>query len=336
MDLLVEVTRGERVESVHYGHIAVVGAQGKLLHHLGDPEVWVCMRSMAKPLQALPLILTGAAAAFGFGEEELALFCGSLNGQDFQVAVVMRVLDRLGLTPADLQCGVHAPSHRPTAAALTQAGQKPGPQHNNCAGKHAAMLALCVHHGWPRENYLDPAHPVQSLILDTIAQLTAVPRDLITVAVDGCGAPVFYVPLRQIAYAYARLADALSASPRSHLQEAMATLIAAGLRHPRLIAGDGRICTDLMQALPGQVFAKTGAEGGYALALTATGRGVAIKSADGHTRGLNPTIVDTLSQLGVLPPEAAAALTAYHQPLIKNHRKQTVGAVRPVFRLLAD
>ena len=155
--LLVEVTRGDRVESSHYGDIAVADPQGNLVARVGDPETWVCLRSMAKPIQALPVITTGAAQAFGFGAEELALFSGSLNGQDFQVAIVAKVLARLGLTAAHLQCGVHAPSHRPTAQALVKAGQSPTTVHNNCAGKHAAMLALCVHHGWPVDEL--PGHP---------------------------------------------------------------------------------------------------------------------------------------------------------------------------------
>lgn len=333
-EILVKVTRGARVESVHYGHIAVVAREGRLVHHLGDPDLWVCLRSIAKPIQALPVVLTGAASAFGFGSEELALFCGSLSGQDFHVALVQKVLDRLGLTVDHLQCGIHLPSHRPTAQALAQAGLQPTPLHNNCAGKHAAMLALCVHHGWPLDNYPDPAHPVQQLILDTIAQVTAVPREQITVAIDGCGVPVFYVPLRQVAWAYAQLAAAAAESvPASELSAAMATLVQASLAHPRLVAGDGRICTDIMQALPGTVFAKTGAEGGYALALLDAGQGVAIKISDGHARGLNPTIIECLAQLGVLTPAAATALTRYHQPLIKNHRKEVVGEVKPVFNL---
>ncbi len=334
-ELLVEVTRGERVESCHYGHVAVAEAQGRLQAAVGDPETWVCLRSMAKPLQVLPLVTTGAAAAFSFGDEELALFSGSLNGQDFQVAIVQRVLARLGLGPEHLQCGVHAPSHRPTAQALAKAGEAPSPLHNNCAGKHTAMLALCVHHGWPVADYLDTNHPVQKLILATVAQVTEVPAEQITVAIDGCGAPVFYVPLRRIAQTYAKLAAAVQGRlTPGPLTDAMAAVVRACLAHPRLVAGDGRLCTDIMQALPGRVLAKTGAECGYALALVDQGLGVAVKIADGHARGLNPTVVETLAQLQVWTPEAAAALAAYHQPVIKNHRKQQVGQVRPAFRLL--
>ena len=332
--LLVEVTRGDRVESRHYGNIAVVDFQGNLVAGVGDPEIWVCLRSMAKPIQALPVITTGAAQAFGFGGEELALFSGSLNGQDFQVELVEKVLARLGLSAVNLLCGVHAPSHRPTAQAMAKAGQSATTLHNNCAGKHAAMLALCVHHGWPVDDYLNTRHPVQQLILQTIAEITEVPAAEITVAIDGCGAPVFYVPLARIALAYAKFAAAAAGTlPAGNLTDAMATLARACLANPRLIAGDGRLCTDIMQALPGRVLAKTGAEGGYALALINEGLGAAMKVSDGHARGLNPTAIETLAQLQVLTTEAAAALKGYHRPAIKNHRKELVGEVRPVFSL---
>jgi L-asparaginase II len=331
--VLVEVTRGDRVESVHYGHIAVVNNTGELIHQIGEADQWVCLRSMAKPVQALPLLLTGAARAFNFGAQELALCCGSLSGQDVHVALVEKILGSLGLTAAHLQCGIHAPSHRPSAQALVQQGLKPSALHNNCAGKHAAMLALCVHHGWPLENYLDTHHPVQQLILDTVAQVCTVPREEITVAIDGCGAPVFYVPLRQIARAYARFAKSISTPPGDALTDAMAILMEACLSHPRLIAGDERLCTDIMHALPGKVLAKTGAEGGYALALKESGLGIAVKISDGHPRGLNPTVIEVLAQLRGLTPEAASALTKYHHPAIKNHRQETVGLIRPVFKL---
>ncbi len=324
--VLVEVTRGPAVESRHRGQIAVMDAKGSLVKQVGDPEALVCMRSLAKPFQALALLATGASEAFAFGPEELALFSGSLSGQDFQTDLVARALERLGLTPDALQCGVHPPLHRATAQSLAKAGAKPTPLHNTCAGKHTAMLALCVHHQWPIENYLAVDHPVQHLILGTVARMVGVPREEIKVAIDGCGAPVFYVPLKNIALGYARLAAAQPGSPAG-------TLLAAILAHPRHIAGDGRLDTDVMLALPGAAFAKSGAEGGYALALTGGGLGVALKVEDGAARALNPTVVAVLEQLGVLTPGAREALAAYAQPRILNHRQEEVGRVGPVFSL---
>ncbi|MBI4795967.1 MAG: asparaginase [Deltaproteobacteria bacterium] len=324
--VLVEVTRGPAVESRHRGQIAVMDPKGALVKQVGDPEALVCMRSLAKPFQALALMFTGAAEAFGFGPEELALFSGSLSGQDFQADLVTRALARLGLPPDVLQCGVHPPLHRPSAQALSKAGAKPTPLHNTCAGKHTAMLALCVHHKWPIENYLAVDHPVQHLILGTVGRMVGLPREDIKVAIDGCGAPVFYVPLKNIALGYARLAAAQPGSPGGDL-------LAAILDHPRHIAGDGRLDTDVMLALPGMVFAKSGAEGGYALAVAERGLGVALKIEDGAARALNPTVVAVLEQLGVLTPTAREALASYAQPPILNHRKEEVGRIRPVFSL---
>jgi L-asparaginase II len=324
--VLVEVTRGSEVECRHRGEIAVVDRDGNLCFGLGDPKTLVCMRSLAKPFQALPLITTGAAEAFGFGPEELALMSGSLSGQDFQVDLVTRILARLDLTPAALQCGSHAPLHRPTAKALAQAGEKASALHHTCAGKHASMLALCVHHGWPVADYLNPAHPVQQLILKTVADMVGLKPGDIPVALDGCSAPVFYVPLANIARGFARLAAAAPDSPEG-------IIMAACLSHPRHIAGDDRLETTIMQALPGRVFAKTGAEGGFALALAEEGLGVALKVEDGASRALGPSIIEVLRQLGVLSAEAQTGLEPLWRPVIRNHRKQEVGVLRLAFTL---
>ncbi|MEJ2671313.1 MAG: asparaginase [Deltaproteobacteria bacterium] len=326
--VLIEVTRGPRVESCHRGQFVVIDAQGTLHHQLGDPETQVCLRSLAKPFQALPVLTTGAADAFGFGPQELALFSGSLSGQDFQVELIKQVLTRLKLTPEVLQCGTHPPLHRPSAQTLAQAGLKPSPLHHTCAGKHAAMLTLCVHHGWPLDTYLDPEHPVQLLILGAVARMVGVPPAQITVAIDGCGAPVFYVPLKNIALGYARLAAAQPDSPAG-------ILMAAILAHPKLIAGDGRLETTIMEALPDKIFAKSGSEGGYGLGLPERGLGVAFKIEDGAARALNPTVMAILEQLEMFPPGAAENLAKFRQPLILNHRKEEVGRVRPVFSLSA-
>jgi L-asparaginase II len=324
--VLVEVTRGPEVECRHRGEIAVADAAGAVRHRAGDPATLVCLRSLAKPFQALPLVTTGAAAAFGFGPEELALMSGSLSGQDFQVDLVTRILARLGLTPAVLQCGSHAPLHRPTAKALAQAGGKPTALHHTCAGKHASMLALCVHQGWPVEDYLNPSHPVQQLILRTVADMVGLGPADIPVAVDGCSAPVFYAPLRNIARGFARLAAAPPDSPEG-------IIMAACLKNPRHLAGDGRLETLIMQALPGRVLAKTGAEGGFALALAEEGLGVALKIEDGASRALGPAIIEVLQQLGMLTSEAREDLKAYGKPTLLNHQKKEVGQIRAVFNL---
>ncbi len=324
--VLVEVTRGPAAESRHRGQIVVIDAQGNVKHQIGDPEVWVCLRSLAKPFQALAVVTSGAAEAFGFKEAELALFSGSLSGQDFQTFLVTSCLERLGLKPEVLQCGTHPPLHKPTARALAQAGGKPSPLQHTCAGKHTAMLTLCVHHGWPIDDYLNPAHPVQQLILGHVARMVGVPKAQIPVAIDGCGAPVFYAPLKNIALGYARLAAAQPGSPAGTLMEAILT-------HPRHIAGDGRLETEAMQVLPGKLFAKSGSEGGYALSLIDGSLGVALKIEDGGIRAMDPSIVAILEQLGLMTPAAAEALAPFREPTILNHRKEEVGRISPAFSL---
>jgi len=322
---LVEVTRGDLIESVHRGHIAVADESGAILYHLGDPLFNLCLRSCAKPLQALPVIATGAADRYRLTPAELAVMCGSLNGQDFQVAAIRSILDKIGAAEGHLKCGIHQPSHRQTAQQLKEEGNTATPLHNNCAGKHAAMLALCAHHGWPFDGYISMKHPVQCLVRDTIASLSGFPARQIGTGIDGCGVPVFFLPLANLARAYARLT--------STSDPAISRLMDAALSHPEMIAGDERVCTDVMRALGKKVFAKTGAEGGYALSLMEKGWGIAIKIEDGSGRALSPAVVETLSQLGIAGGDELQRLQPYHRTPLYNHRKEMVGEVKPCFHL---
>ena len=208
----------------------------------------------------------------------------------------------------------------------SKSGEKPSPLHNNCAGKHVAMLTLCVYHGWPLEHYISPEHPVQQLILDTVSSLTEVPVGKIGTGIDGCGVPVFFLPLVSLARAYAKLT--------SRADPAICRLMEAVLSYPEMIAGDERICTDIMRTSGKRIFAKTGAEGGYAMSLMEKGWGVGIKIEDGNNRALYPVIVETLRQLQVLSREDEKSLEAYHHPLIVNHRKEIVGGIIAQFNLI--
>ena len=324
-EILVKVTRGNQIESIHRGHIVVANAEGEIIYHLGDPDFKICMRSCAKPIQALPVITTGAADRFSLTPAELAAMSGSLNGQDFQVNAIKSILSKIGLDERSLQCGVHRPSHRPTAKKLQEEGKKPSPLHNNCAGKHSAMLTLCIHHGWPLNNYTSKEHPVQQLILKTVSSMTDVPVEEIGIGIDGCGVPVFFLPLKNLARSYARLT--------STSDQATQQLMDAILSHPEMIAGDERICTDIMRLLGKKVFAKTGAEGGYAMSLMEKGWGIAIKIEDGNNRAMNPVVIDSLKQLKIVTEKEVDKLKTYHHPAIKNHRKEIVGSIETQFTL---
>jgi len=322
--VLVEVRRGPLVESRHRGCVAVVDAAGRLRSFLGDVRTPVFMRSMAKPIQALPVIETGAAERYDLTPQMLAAMCGSLNGEDAQAEVVAAILARVGLTEASLLCGLQRPGHRPTAQRLEKSGKPLSPVRHNCAGKHAAMLLLCRHHGWPTEDYPHPEHPVQRLILERLARLSRLSPSEVAIGIDGCGVPVFGVPLVNIALAYARLA--------ARGEPAVDRLMAACLEHPEMIGGEGRICTEAMRAAPG-VLAKTGAEGGYALAMSRQGLGVALKIEDGASRAVQAAVVEMLDQLGALDDAGRAALAKWRRQVVKSFRGEAVGEVAPVFRL---
>lgn len=331
---LLELRRGGLTESVHRGAVAVCDPSGKRLKGLGHPAMPSFLRSAAKPLQALPIITTGAAERFGLDDRDLACMCGSLNGEDFQVATVLAILGKAGLGPELLACGVHPPSHRPTAKALQQAGQKPQPVHNNCAGKHAAMLVLCAHLGYPTQGYTQPSHPVQALILKALAEMCAYPAEQIGIGIDGCGVPVFRLPLIALAGAYARLAAPAQAALPGPLVQAVERLMAACLAHPEMIAGTDRLCTRLMQAAPGRLLAKTGSEGTYALAIPQLKLGVAFQIEDGAARALAPVACNILHELDVLDHDTLAGVLAdLARPQIKNHRGEVVAELAPVFGL---
>jgi L-asparaginase II len=335
-EILIKVSRGGHAESFHRGSIAVVDREGTLLDYVGDPNFPTFLRSCAKPLQALPVVESGAADRFRFTPAELACMCGSLNGQDYQVQAVLSILGKVGLSEDHLVCGVHAPTHRPTARELEHEGKKPRPIHNNCAGKHAAMLALCVFYGWPTEGYPKPDHPVQQLILNKISEMTEVLQQEIRIGIDGCGVPVFALPLRNLALAFAKMAITLNpgGAAISDSASGIHRLMKAALAHPEMIAGDQRICTDIMRAVPGKVLAKTGAEGSYGLSLMGKGIGVAIKIEDGNTRALNPVVVEVLRQQGILQEEALERVRPYGPKVpLFNHRNERVGEIEPVFRL---
>ena len=207
METLVELTRGGLVEIRHRGVIAIVDSDGTVRRSIGDTEQYVFLRSSAKPLQVIPLIETGTADHFGFTERELAVMMASHNGEAFHVETVRSILDKIGLDEGALQCGVHAPGHKPTARELWRRGEKPTAVHNNCSGKHSGMLALAVRQGHPLDDYTSLDHPVQVQIRAAVADFVGLRPEQIEVAIDGCGVPVFGCPMWRAAHGYARLVD---------------------------------------------------------------------------------------------------------------------------------
>jgi len=319
----VEVMRGALVESRHRAAFAVVDPAGKVVLSGGDIARPVYARSSAKPLQALPLVESGAAAAFDLSDTELALACASHSGEPRHVAAVRAWLARLGLGEADLECGPQLPSHHATLIDFLRGGGEPDAVHNNCSGKHTGFLTLARHLGVPTRGYIRYEHPVQQRILGILEAMAGLDLGAAPRGIDGCGIPVIGIPLGNWALAFARLADPHDQpEPR---QAACARLRAAMTAEPFIVAGTGRYCTRLMEAAGGRVVAKGGAEGVYCAALPELGLGLAIKAEDGADRAAEITLGGILRRLGVLGAAEAALL----ETPIRNRAGLRVGEVRP-------
>ena len=324
--LTVEVTRGDMIESRHRVVCAVVRADGDSVHAWGDAEGIIYPRSAIKPLQALALIETGAADAFGLGPRELALASASHSATPEHVALVAGWLERIGLGPGDLECGGHEPLDKGAAKALARAGETPKSLHNNCSGKHAGFLTTALHRGEPTAGYVKPDHPVQQRLATILsemgdADLTSAPR-----GIDGCGIPVIGMPLSALALALARMAD--TKGLEANRREAANRILAAMTAHPWLVAGSGRFDTVAMEACKGTFVVKAGAEGVYGAVLPALGLGVALKIDDGAKRAAEVAMAAVLDHLGVLDEAAKTAMAAFLEASVLNAKGDTVGTMR--------
>lgn len=331
IDLDVVVTRSGEVESRHRVHAAIVDFDGNVLHAAHDPHVRTWWRSCAKPFQVLPFVRERGLERLGWGDDELALACASHGGEPEHVALAESMLASLGLEEGDLACGPHEPLASRGAKLLRESGRRVTRLHNNCSGKHAAMLARAVAHGWSTKGYERADHAVQQGALDSVAEWTGLSRSEIGVGIDGCGVTVFALPLDRMAYAYARFVRAArlhDAEPR-RIVRAMTT-------HPFLIGGSDRFDTALMQAFGGRVVCKVGAEGVHTLALVERGIGIAIKVEDGAPRAQYPAVIAALAALGEHPdaesprasgPGAPSPLREFVVKPIRNTRNEVVGAV---------
>jgi len=327
--VLVEVWRGDMVESAHRGAAAVVDATGALVASWGDVEQAVYPRSAVKPLQALALIETGAADAFKVSDEEIALACASHSAEPAHVTLAGSWLARIGLGPGDLECGAHPPRARQTAEALIVAGQAPLALHNNCSGKHSAMLTTARHMGEPTKGYVGADHPVQIRIRDLLGEMTGCDLAAAPAGTDGCSIPTYAAPLRNLARAMAWFAAPETLPPRRG--EAAARIARALNAHPFMIAGSGRFDTLMISRSDRAAIVKTGAEGVYMGAVPARGArrafGIALKIDDGATRASEVAMAGLLRYLEVLDDAAWARLQAIAQPRLRNWRGIETGAI---------
>ncbi|MBW8010158.1 MAG: asparaginase [Chloroflexi bacterium] len=338
---IFEVTRGETVESIHYGAAVVVDTSGSTIASIGSPQAVAFLRSTAKPMQTLPLFEAGGSSEFKMAQAEIALVCASQSGTDEHVAVLQSLHSKVGITEEHLMCGVHPPYHQPSADALLQRGEEPTPSRHNCSGKHTGMLALARLKGWPTEDYIQPDHPVQKAILNSFAEICDLTLDQVLCGTDGCSAPIFAVPLQNTALGFARLVDpsGLPVARAAACREITSAMIA----HPNMVAGPGRFDTHLMQVAGGSIVSKSGSEGYQGIGLMpgalepgSPALGIAVKISDGDPKGRASSAVslEILRQLGALSETQLKDLNEFG-PIkpIYNWRQLEVGEARPCFTL---
>ena len=336
---LVEVKRGSLTESRHRGHIVVVDPDGNIIASLGAPENVTYLRSSAKPFQAIPLLTSGAADRFDFTDREVALACGSHNGEPIHTELAAAMLKKIGLGIEALRCGAHEPYGAEAALELRMRGEQPNALHNNCSGKHVGMLAVALHLGASIDNYESPENPVQKAIVDVVSQFSGVAVTDMAIGVDGCTAPAFGMTMKAMALAYARLV-APPANFDKKIRDACERIVRVMSAYPELIGGTSqRLDTEIMRAAPRRLVSKVGAEGVYTAGIKPSeewphGFGIALKIEDGDDKRARPTVVvESLRQLGVLRDESLEAVAKYAFFPVKNQRDAVVGEISASFDL---
>ncbi len=337
---LVEISRGEIVESIHFGAFVVVDSSGQILAGEGNAEMMTYPRSSMKPLQALPILEMGVDEAYHLTDQEIAIMCASHAGTDLHVEVLKRLHEKIGIGEKDLACGVHMPGDADTRIAMIKAGEKPTPFRHNCSGKHTGMLAQARLRGLEMKDYLDPQHPVQVTIRETIADMVEMAPDAMPIGIDGCSAPVYGIPLKNMALGIAKMADPSGLGEVR--EEACQKITAAMMKHPVMVAGPDKFDTDLMKAAEGKVFSKGGAEGYQvwgvmpgSMGVDSPGLGIAIKISDGDPQGRARMCVSLaiLKALGVLNDSEMEQLIPEGRIAVRNWRGLDTGEIRPSFTL---
>ncbi len=318
----VVITRGGTVESRHRVHAAVVDATGTLLEAARDPHTDTWWRSCAKPFQVMPLVRSGGMEQLGWGVSQLALACASHGGEPEHVSLAESMLAGIGLEEGDLACGAHEPLSARGARLLRDSGDRLTRLHNNCSGKHAAMLARALLLGEPTAGYEQASHAVQRAAHDTVALWAGMSPAQLGVAVDGCGVTVFSLPLANMALSYARLAHA-----STHGDEPSRRIVQAMTSQPFLVGGSDRFDTRLMEAVGGNVVCKVGAEGVHTFAIIDRGLGFALKVEDGSQRAQFVAVLALLAEYDGLPLPLPESLRDVAVRVVRNTRGEQVGEV---------
>jgi len=324
VDLDVVAVRGATVESRHRVHAVVVDHTANMRLVAGDPELVTFWRSCAKPFQVMPWVASEGYAALGWGDDELALACASHGGEPEHIAVAKKMLADADLDEGDLACGVHEPLSRRGVRLAERSGDALSRLHNNCSGKHAAMLAFARHNKWSLLGYEKRGHPVQRAMLNSVAEWSGVDEHRIPQAVDGCAAVTFALPLTAMALAFARLGRSFRNG-----DEIPARIVASMLARPFLVGGTDRFDSVLMEETKGSILSKVGAEGVHCISVPDESIGFAIKAEDGAIRAQYPAVLRLLQHLGHLPSNPGPRLAGFLRSPVLNTRGDEVGFITP-------
>ena len=332
VELAARVLRGKTAEAVHYASVAVVDAQGRLTHYLGDPYMTIMARSSIKPFQLLPLLMTGAATAFAFTPKQLAIMCGSHTGTDEHRDVVLSNLELAGNRPEYLQCGCHWPIGMQEARQYPISGEDRDPARHNCSGKHSGFLALTRHLGEDVARYLDPDSGPQKMVKAAVAEYCEFDADKMDVTVDGCSAPNFSMPLYNLALGFKKLANLEGSSVQQ--KDAVAKVKAAMIAYPEMVSGEKRLDLSIMRSFPRNVVCKIGAESVEGVGFADPPIGIAVKIHDGNQRALGAIIVEVLKQLGIIANmNDFPYLKPDEEPPVRNNRDIVTGHIVTDFKL---
>lgn len=324
--VVVEVTRGNLVESQHRGIAVVVDGDGGVVFSAGDVNAGVFPRSSCKAMQALPLMESGAADAYGFGNKELALACSSHSGEDAHAALAKSMVERAGLSEADFECGSHWAFQQESLIHQARTMDQPTPLYNNCSGKHAGFLCACAHSGTRLKGYIGYDHPLQQEIRGVMESLTGAVLGEDNCGIDGCAIPTYAVPLKGLAHGFAKMTTGTGLG--TERAKASRRLIDACMAEPYYVAGTKRACTELMEIAPGKIFAKTGAEAVYVAALPEKGLAMAVKCEDGSTRAAEAMVAALLAKYFDKGSEEHTKLMALANKPMRNWNGDHFGDIR--------
>lgn len=327
---LLHYTRGQHVENIHRGDAVCVDSKGNIVAEVGNGKLPMFWRSAAKPFQLLYFVKSGGIEKYGITEEELAILASSHSGEPIHVETVSRILGKIGLTPANLNCGSARPMSGKAFKMLVANNEKPSPLHNPCSGKHTAILALCQLMGYNIEGYIEVNHEAQKLIHSIVAMATGMDPEKLEVGVDGCGVPVFYLPINNMSYAYARLIDAENGNWGEYTEAAI-KIRDAMCKYPLMVSGTGRIDKFVTELTKGRILAKIGADAVYCMADREKKQGITFKVEDGSYAAVTPTVIAMLKHFGFVSDEEFAELEKAYPPVLKNHRGDIIGEIKTVF-----